>query len=122
MILEELRCEFHTMLLRAEAWLATEDAETHFNMRFWHEDVNEYPDYARFPGQCGTVMCIGGYISSQPDISPELHDNIHATCMELFYPPWEFGKYRKITPAQAQQAVRNYLEHGNPKWNHIIPA
>lgn len=104
------------MLIRARNWLATEDAEAHFNMRFWHEDVNKYPEYARFPGQCGTVMCIGGYITNQPDITPELHEFIDGTDLDIFYPPRGFENYCKITPAQAITAINNYLTHGDPQW------
>ena len=117
MIPEELQHEFHTMLQRTKAWLATPDAEAHFNMRIWHGDVDEYSDYARFPGQCGTVMCIGGYIAQQPDITPELHDFLHGAELDLFYPPRGFETYCKITPAQAITAINNYLTHGDPQWD-----
>lgn len=113
---EYLRGEFRAMLIRARDWLATEDAEAHFNMRVWYEDVNEYPGYERFPDQCGTVMCIGGYITHQPDITPELRDFLQTTTPDLFYPPCRFVDYYKITPAQAITAINNYLTHGDPQW------
>jgi hypothetical protein len=92
---------------------------------------------------CGSVACIGGWawVAQNLDkverdgdffIVPEEHadaaDNFVYRTKDynkelgaLFFPPGFSGaQYRAITMEQAAQAIDNYLETGDPKWDEVV--
>jgi hypothetical protein len=93
---------------------------------------------------CGTAMCIGGWIrlfeldlaadekgvytiseAHQRDISGYVHDR-GGPIRELFWPKTNRDYFlspsemRRITPAQAVKAIDNFLHTGKPYWHEVI--
>lgn len=73
------------------------------------------------PTVCGTVRCIGG------DLEASLRRNLtseeYVFCRGLFFPQDLTEGPRawlKITPAQAAEAIRNFIATGEPRWSEIV--
>lgn len=81
-----------------------------FNMSVWKAEVD-----------CGTVMCIGGWIEhiAQRRFAPILSDDDYPELFALCHPCWdEDGKLRcwnRFTIPQACLAIRYYLTTGDGK-------
>lgn len=81
--------------------------------------------------QCGTVACIGGYawLHENPGDfkgADRYVDQYGDECVpvggidDLYY-PWRVARdWSKITPAQAAEAIENYLETGEPYWTDVL--
>lgn len=86
---------------------------------------------------CGTAMCIGGFVKIFGPMEIPVTDEITLSYGQasdindyvdrcrvgsriraLFYPGSEFD-YGKITAEQAAVAITNFLEEGDPAWNTI---
>lgn len=82
-----------------------------FNMDIWNRTT-----------ECGTVCCIGG---TAEQLGGVVFDNITEELTNLFYPNHSSNSYTndviygEITPNQAAQALRSYLETGAPNWRQI---
>lgn len=86
--------------------------QSSFNMNLWNAPSNE---------DCGTVHCIGGWAEQFGGITWGLPRPIALTA--LFYPPLKAKVgYDDITTAQAAIALRNYLTHGEPRWEEALSA
>jgi hypothetical protein len=81
--------------------------QIYFNMDMWASRAH-----------CGTIMCIGG--TAEFLMKEEFGDEPEQL-YRLFHPdtdiPWP-----DITPNQAAIALRNYLTHGEPRWDEALAA
>lgn len=78
--------------------------------------------------RCGTVGCIGGYVGMINGLmadaaadfvgSSDSKSGLHA----LFFPSYQSREcsYSGLTPAQAVQAIDNYLSTGRPRWHEVL--
>jgi hypothetical protein len=104
-------------ILRAGEPLRIEGEEDlGFNMEF------RYPEETDdLTGQgCGSAACIAGWVEElgyhaydgeRPSARPDLAG--------LYYPPMRFD-YASITPAQAADAIDNYLRYGDANWPAVL--
>lgn len=81
-----------------------------FNMGIWN---------------CGSVCCIAGAAEllgnldlCELDVVANETENLH----KLFYPLLTKVPRRKITVAQAAQALRSYLTCGEPRWDEAVAS
>jgi len=90
--------------------------------------------------ECGSVACIGGWVSffmqgnkfskeSIMKIDHVIADNYvnmdkSPPLEKLYFPELEDYDindfYEAITPVEASQAIQNFLETGNPKWDSVL--
>ena len=79
-------------------------------------------NYAEAIDDCGSVRCIGGWMAhymSIPDASRYV--SRHAELHDLFYPGSDIDvDWDDITPAQAVQAIDNFITTGEPEWSTIL--
>ncbi|RUU80484.1 hypothetical protein [Mesorhizobium sp. M7A.F.Ca.MR.362.00.0.0] len=81
-----------------------------FNMGKWH---------------CGTVGCIAGWAAHvfggqmvDPAWTGRLVLGLDSDLADdLFTPPYDYGKYDKITPKDAAKVLRNLAETGEVDWS-----
>lgn len=74
---------------------------------------------------CKTVACIGGWMAIRLGLEDsEIHDFVYnefaleSPVYRLFFP---IGcRMGEITPAQAVEAIDNFLEHGAARWELIV--
>ena len=114
-----LRAAQVAMLRAAQDWLKTDVGLSQFNMRYYHiHNVEE--GAPRYPGQCGTAMCIAGYLRDAYRV--EYHNNhMGAVCDKLFIPN-VMGRLSELTPEQAIRAIDQFIEtDGLEAWEGIIP-
>lgn len=127
------------LLIQTINWLEAGAPERRFDMgKMIEYDTDEPPT-----NWCGTTCCIAGYVwqtaHTPDDIPPGLYlywDTIErqaATLLglnfnvahRLFYPSSSDNiaypeDWDTITPAQAAQAIRNVMAHGEPRWEEIL--
>lgn len=71
-------------------------------------------------GGCGTTACIGGWMAHFMKIDDE------ALFVDEFMGRGKFNKLfwdntePDTTPAQAAQAIDNFLETGDPRWDEVL--
>lgn len=119
-----------------------------FNMGVWYETLEFRPDLVDHTDDCGTVCCISGhaqilmgkepsrsldtmeveeafeYMDGSPysytwtgdDAETNRYMRLQRFLRELFLPPFEL---KEITPAEAGQAIRNWLADGEPHWGTL---
>ncbi|WP_027583959.1 hypothetical protein [Bradyrhizobium sp. Ai1a-2] len=81
-----------------------------FNMGEWN-----------FSHECGSICCIGGTAELLSGRGPHTISTTQTSELhELFYPDDIETFYADITPAQAGQALRNYLTTGEAKWMVVL--
>lgn len=87
---------------------------------------------------CGTVACIGGWVWCRVNVIPGdgaipeymLNAEVATTCdgwvtgapeqlNALFYPVCGRKYLQDITPAEAAQAIDNFLDSGKPRWDEV---
>ena len=75
---------------------------------------------------CGTVACIGGWMAMDMglktviEVSNYVSSGGHESDMRgLFFPDID-GNFSRITPAQAVQAIDNFLQGEDPCWEEIL--
>lgn len=80
--------------------------------------------YAGTQANCGTVACIGGWVALTMGESCHYVMKIarNNPLMKLYYPAIDLESWRDITPAQAAQAVHNFLATGEPRWTEVIQS
>lgn len=95
-------------------------------------------------GDCGTAMCIGGWVWAYVHGTPDLRNGLYAASALLDYPDinvaehWAHIRSREsptldllfyplktylwdlIEPDEAAQAITNVLEHHDPMWDEIL--
>lgn len=104
--------------LRAtQDWLRSAEGAAHFHMNYFYmEDIQNINP--RFPGQCGTVMCIGGYLEQ---ICPEIFANVSEDCAKIYDKlvlPDEITNYDNATPLQAILAIETFITtDGEAAWS-----
>jgi hypothetical protein len=71
---------------------------------------------------CGTVACIGGWVAilmgrTRDDINHYVNSTSANSSLYALY----WGRTdRNIQPSQAAIALRNYLTHGEPRWDEAL--
>lgn len=90
-------------------------AERCFSMGYVN---NEYP--------CGSICCIGGWTAKALDTNPEMFTSSDGDYWDTRDMPsglynlfWQ-NTNNNTTPAQAAQAITNYLMNGDPQWSDIM--
>lgn len=131
------------LLIQTINWLEAGAPERTFNMSKMVEYANPNDD-TRPENWCGTACCIAGYVWQQQKTPADvLTHNIYdfwytieaqaaemlglrpAVAHQLFFPSSSDnrsypGVWDEITPAEAAQAVRNVMAHGEPRWEDIL--
>lgn len=75
--------------------------------------------------ECGTTACIGGWVALFTGRDPKnyVHSAVGAM-RELYFPKADdghlLGTMNQITTDQAAIALRNYLTHGEPRWDEAL--
>lgn len=80
-----------------------------FNMADWH-----------YKQHCGSACCIGGWVQRLFKIDLAPCGGKTPALDRLFYPHQPGTRLSQITTAQAAVAVRNYLTHGEPRWEEAL--
>jgi len=76
--------------------------------------------------ECGTVACIGGWVAvlmgrKGDDIARYVNDQESDGVLAPLYWPDEVGALDATAP-QASVALRNYLTHGEPRWDEAMAS
>jgi hypothetical protein len=126
------------LLIQTINWLEAGAPERKFNMI----KMIEYDDTPP-KNWCGTTCCIAGYVWQQSKTPEDIQGGLYvywdtieaqaaamlglkpAIAHQLFYPSSSDnrsypGEWEEITPAEAAQAIRNVMAHGEPRWEEIL--
>lgn len=80
----------------------------------------------------GTIGCIGGYaalamgLEQKSSVQRYIYQYEHFGSLSVLYFPRDpktgrlLSGLRKVTPPQAAIAVRNFLTHGEPRWDEAL--
>lgn len=71
---------------------------------------------------CGTVACIGGWVAIlMGNKGPSINEYVNLVEGSSSLRDLYWGRSRRnVTPAQAAIALRNYLTHGEPRWEEAL--
>lgn len=127
----------HRRVGKAEDAYATQENDA-FNMeRTCSNFSNRYKDH-----NCGTIMCIGGWMKAfELNLSKDATGNLiidqesagiihryvktaQGNLRNLFYPNrggHTLSTFNPVTRKHAVAAIDNFLEHGEPRWEKILP-
>lgn len=90
-----------------------------FNMDISFEkgdELNGFPD-------CDQVGCIGGWVAFDLGYANPSHyvyqNDDDAAIRPLFFPPSHLS-YSEVTEEQAAQAIDNFLNTGDPRWEEVV--
>ncbi len=111
---------------KVEDYLKGEITILGFNMNQWTSDYNLDEKYITChskdkPSDCGTVCCMGGYLSlvdPETDWDNMCVDEGDGGLARLFYPDGYVGGWDYIKPAQALAVLRKWKETGEADWSN----
>lgn len=84
-------------------------------------------NYAERRADCGTVMCIGGYVAHRANriailpVTADFYVEVQRSEVlnELYYPSISFRLWSNISLEDAKQVVRNFLTTGKVDWSDV---